>query len=253
MPVTTQSTDLKSCLRKLCEDKGAAAFGVAAPEDADALPRIRIVELVTRWSKHVCEVMPGAKSVIIFGVPSLDDADELEIRRGERKFSYPGYGRIVVVQRELVRYLTSQGYSAKPVTELVPHKRLAVLAGIGAYGKNSLIISPRLGPWLRFGAVATDAPIPKDKAFTKDMCGRCRRCVTACPSGALKPYVVDPHRCLVYVGVMPETQRGFGTLLEANAPMITPSTRKMCTRCQMACPYTTAERRRNVLKPSVGR
>ncbi len=243
----TRDADLRSCLKGLCERGGAHAFGIASPEDLDALPRIRIVELMVRWSKHVSELMPEAKSIVVFGIPSLDDADELEVRREGRRFSYPGYQKLTILQKDVVHFLRSNGYRAMPVRELVSHKRLAVLAGIGAYGKNSLVISPRHGPWLRFGAVATDAPIPKDRPFTKDLCGKCRRCVNACPSGAIKPFVVDPAKCLVLIGTMEQVPRGYGRMLEAHSPRITRNTRRMCTECQLACPYTPPGRRDDVL------
>lgn len=245
--MSERRNDLRACLKDRSERLGAVAFGIVSPDDMDALPRIRVVEFVTRWSKLVREVMPEARSVIVFGVPSLDDSDELEVRRASRKFSYPGYHRIKLIQRDLESFLLMNGYRAAPIWELVSHKRLAVLAGIGAYGKSSLVISPRHGPWLRIGAVVTDAPIPKDRPFTKDLCGKCRRCVNACPSGALRPFTVDPKKCLVLIGSMDETPRGYGRMLEDHAPLVTPNARRMCTECQMACPYTPPGRRENVL------
>lgn len=113
----------------------------------------------------------------------------------------------------------------------VLEKALAVNAGIGWMGKNSLIISPDAGSWLLLGVILLDSVLDYDKP-SEDRCGECTKCIDACPTGAIvAPYVVDSRRCISYLlgelkGAIPEELRSatgnriFG-----------------CDDCQWACPW----------------
>ena len=237
--------DLRARLQAAAARWGAVAFGIASVDEADALPPVKIGHTVNRYSKTIRSTMPEARSVIIIGAPSIDDADELAVERRPGIWSYPGYFRLNLAERDLIKLLRGEGYRANCLSELASYKRLAILAGIGAYGKSSLVISPRHGPWLRLGAVATDAELPLDEPFTRDLCEKCRRCVDACPAKALTPYVVDSNRCLVGASIRTVVPESLKPLLPANEPQLTPKTHIMCTKCQQACRYTTADRRRS--------
>lgn len=239
---------LRARLEDICDRRGGVAFGIASVDEADALPRVKIGYTYNKFTKPIRESMPQAKSIVVFGVPSLDDADEIAIERGPGKWSYPGYIPLNLIARDIILELRGFGYRAAYPSELSSHKRLAILAGIGAYGKNSLVISPKHGPWLRFGMVVTDAQLPIDKPFTKDLCGRCRRCVGACPAGALKPFQVDADRCIVGASIRTKVPPSMLPLIRQNEPRITPRSHVMCTKCQIVCPYTSPQRRRNVVR-----
>jgi epoxyqueuosine reductase QueG len=238
--------DLRSRLKEAVTRRGAAAFGVASVDAADALPRVKIGFTVNRWTEPIRKSMPEAASALVFGVASTDDADELELRRPDGSLAYPGYQPLKVIARDLATILRNEGWRAMYPSELVHHKSLAMLAGLGSYGKNSLIISPKHGPWLRFGVVVTDAPLEPDGSIEKDLCGKCTRCVRACPAGALKPYLVDPDKCLVGLGELESPPKSAKKLLAKYQPKLSPRAYLMCIECQMACPYTSAERRRMV-------
>ncbi|MGQ9586808.1 MAG: 4Fe-4S double cluster binding domain-containing protein [Thermoplasmata archaeon] len=240
--------DLREVLKEIAFKKGAVAFGIASADDADALPRVKIGWVMNRFSVPVRETMPDARSVVVFGVPSLDDSDELEIVRGKGEFSYPGYLPISIIMRDLIQALRARGYKARFPSVYSSHKRIAVLAGIGSYGKNALVISQKHGPWLRFGTVLTDAYIEPNMPSRRDPCRKCDRCVRACPTKALKPYVVDPGKCLVGATSLPRIPANVRRLMDRHEPPITPKARVMCRMCQLVCPYTSAERRRNVVK-----
>jgi len=242
--------NLRARLEKVALRDGAVAFGVASAKAVDSLPRIKIGWTINRYTVKLRSVMPGATSAIVFGIPSMDDTDELEIDRGDGIFSYPGYQPIKVIYRDLVRVLSSEGYKAEWLdeeTSTTSYKRVASLAGIGSFGKNSLILAPRYGPWLRIGLVVTDAPLKPDEPFKKDLCGDCVKCIRSCPAGALTQYKVSPDRCLVGATSVKNSTRKIGVLLDKFEPRITPRARVMCRICQMACPYTPAERRRGTL------
>jgi epoxyqueuosine reductase QueG len=66
-----------------------------------------------------------------------------------------------------------------------PHKTGATRAGLGWIGKHCQLITRPFGPWVRLGTVFTDLSLPCGLPIEKNLCGRCRRCVDACPAKAL--------------------------------------------------------------------
>ncbi len=107
-------------------------------------------------------------------------------------------------------------------------------AGIGWYGKNSLLLVPGRGSWFVLGSVVTDAPIPLVGEPRPDGCGTCERCLPACPTGAIvAPGVVDAGRCLSWILQAPgrfpmEYRRSLGHRVYG------------CDDCQEACPPSRA-------------
>lgn len=77
-------------------------------------------------------------------------------------------------------------------------KRLAVEAGIGWVGRQSLIISPTLGSFLHLGELLLSEPCDRyDTPFKESRCGSCRACIEACPAGAIgEDRMIDARRCL---------------------------------------------------------
>ena len=69
-------------------------------------------------------------------------------------------------------------------------REAAYRAGLGWYGKNANLLLPGRGSWFVLGSVLTTAPLPADPAPVADGCGACRRCIDACPTGA----IVGPGR-----------------------------------------------------------
>jgi len=122
----------------------------------------------------------------------------------------------------------------------IPEKPLLASSGIGAYGRNSLLLVPGLGSnFVIAGAVIPGGVAPDNAgsaAFNGDPCGNCRRCMTACPTGALsEPFVIDSTRCLQSLAgsthPFPDFAReAWGTRLYG------------CQDCQDACPHNAALR-----------
>ncbi len=72
----------------------------------------------------------------------------------------------------------------------------AVRAGVGWWGKSSMVLVPAAGPWVLLGSVVTDAALAATAPMRRD-CGTCTACIPACPTGAIvAPGVLDARRCL---------------------------------------------------------
>jgi epoxyqueuosine reductase QueG len=70
-------------------------------------------------------------------------------------------------------------------TTPLPHKTVATHAGLGWIGHCALLVTPAYGPAIRLGSVLTNAPLACATPVEESRCGRCRRCVEACPAGAV--------------------------------------------------------------------
>ncbi len=77
-------------------------------------------------------------------------------------------------------------------------KQLAVEAGLGWIGRQSLLVTPRHGTYVLLGELLlTDEADTYDAPFEGSRCGRCRNCIESCPTGAIvAPKVIDTGRCI---------------------------------------------------------
>ena len=142
-------------------------------------------------------------------------------------------------------HLGSMGWRAVVVCDdnALTDRAAAHRAGIGWFGKNSLILVPGSGSWVVLGAVVTDAPLapsaPEGPPGHATGCGSCSRCLTACPTGALvAPGVLDARRCLAWLvqatGSFPEQyRRALGGRIYG------------CDECQQVCPINQVAERRS--------
>ncbi|MEW6198631.1 MAG: tRNA epoxyqueuosine(34) reductase QueG [Planctomycetota bacterium] len=110
-------------------------------------------------------------------------------------------------------------------------RELAARAGLGWIGRNTCLINDRLGSYLLLGEIITTMELPAEEAVP-ERCGRCERCLQACPSGALvAPYELDAARCIACLTI---EQRG--PIPVELHPAIGDRVFG-CDVCQQVCPY----------------
>jgi epoxyqueuosine reductase len=120
-------------------------------------------------------------------------------------------------------------------TSAILEKGWAVEAGLGWIGRNSLLVNPSLGSFLLLGEILLTAECDRyDEPFRGVGCGGCRRCVEACPAGALRDVggevaAVDTGRCIAALTIE-RARRGLP--IEPLHGWI-----HGCDDCQLACPH----------------
>lgn len=139
--------------------------------------------------------------------------------------------------RELHKWLENEAgetINARPYVDSGPilERDLAQRAGLGWFGKNTLLINPRKGSFLFLASLFVEYPLVPDEPFIADRCGSCRRCIDACPTGALEgPRKLNASSCISYLTIelrdaIPEQYReAMGGLLYG------------CDICQEVCPW----------------
>ena len=114
----------------------------------------------------------------------------------------------------------------------VVERALAEAAGLGWTGKNTCLIHPKRGSFGFLAVLLTSLEIDVPAALQPDRCGSCRRCLEACPTGALiAPFQMDASRCIAYLtiehrgAIAPELMEGMGRQVFG------------CDICQDVCPW----------------
>jgi epoxyqueuosine reductase len=136
------------------------------------------------------------------------------------------------VRAELPGCETRRYVDTGPVLE----RELAARAGMGAVGKNTMLLHPEGGSWFLLGELFLSLDIdPGPVRPIEDLCGSCTLCLDACPTGALaEPYRLDANRCISYWTI---EHRG---ALPAEARRMVGGWVFGCDVCQEVCPWNAA-------------
>lgn len=114
-------------------------------------------------------------------------------------------------------------------TAPLAEKQLAVEAGLGWIGRQSLLVTPRHGTYVLLGELLLTLETDTyDTPFEGSRCGRCRNCLESCPTGALvAPKVLDAGRCIACHTI----ERQPSAEVELDGWLFG------CDRCQSCCPH----------------
>ncbi len=202
---------------------GADLFGVASIESFDDAP----------MGHRPTDILSKAKSVIVVGMKMLDAQADILPTNGNyfaispRQDMYRGHYTFISQELDRIgytvaRFLEKKGFKAyhqmastggtdqRYLMGLLSLKHMAVQAGLGVLGHNSLLITPQYGPRVRLTAILTDAQMPPDTPLSKNFCRDCEKmCISMCPANALKkpidetPYTIDKFVCHQYLNTRP--------------------------------------------------
>lgn len=182
----------------------------------------------------VDRLLPGARSVVAV---ALDYNRPNPRVPGKPRIARYALGRdyhkvLRSKLRQLAVKLEAEGFACRPCVDSAPvfERDYARLAGLGWFGKNTLLIDSRRGSWFFVGLLLTTARLEPDEAAVGG-CGSCTRCIDACPTGAIVfedgRWGVDARRCISYL-----------TIEHAGALSLdTAGWTFGCDVCQEVCPF----------------
>ena len=161
--------------------------------------RMRFTMAQPEVSCHPESLLPGARSVVSAALSYYAPGPDAELGEG-RLPRYTWSDRYAELRAKLERLGERLGGEYRVLVDENQHvdREGASRAGVGFYGKNTLLITRRHGSWVVLGTVVTTAEIERSAPLDLD-CGSCTRCIDACPTGALDdPGVLDSTKCLSY-------------------------------------------------------
>jgi len=187
-------------------------------------------------------VLPGAKSVIVLAASYAQESETRMAAQPDtgvvaRYARFDDYHEVLGEQlRAMAAYINGLGTTETSSLWYVDtgpllERDLAQRAGLGFAGKHTNLISRRLGNWFFLAEILTTLELEPDQP-EQNHCGRCTRCLTACPTQAIvAPFQLDARKCISYLtielkGAIPvELRQAVGNRIYG------------CDDCLAACPW----------------
>ena len=245
-------------IRTIARDENIPVFGISpASAMVDEKPGHRPDDL-----------LPGAESLICFGIPVPDGVYQMSTYQLETVWRSQNlqYRRLDTLSIRFAALLEESGQRAVPIYGCMPlgmnakgtvigylnQIRMGEVTGIGAVGKNGLLINSHYGSRLMLGGVLTTAVLPEMRYPEAAEIGcppDCYICAEACPVGAIMPdkKQVKIMRCLGYTARTPAMSRLKFLYLRAIDPQraarymsltsFDEHTFHICSKCVAMCPY----------------
>ncbi|MFH0814903.1 MAG: hypothetical protein V1902_02375 [Candidatus Falkowbacteria bacterium] len=180
---------------------------------------------ILRLASETFDVAGANGNILILGLETKPGRDLNQFETDGEKIRFTGfYKHFSPKTRELIKRIAALGHTAKQLRYFddINLKRIAAIAGLGAWGKSSLVIHPKFGPRLRFVVLELNlqfvAEVHEERTpFTG--CENCDACIRACPANVLRPFVLtEKEKCQAYID------------------LCNPAKTHRCDICQTACP-----------------
>ncbi|MHA4807708.1 tRNA epoxyqueuosine(34) reductase QueG [Flavitalea flava] len=185
------------------------------------------------------KLVPGAKSVITLLMNYFPAQQQISDGPKIAKYAYgKDYHEVIRARlknlmaliHEHIGEVNGRGFvDSAPVLE----RSWAVRSGLGWIGKNGNLLNKQVGSFFFIATMIVDLELEYDTPYSGDYCGTCRKCVVACPTGAImENKVVDGSKCISYFTIelkdllIPDSMKGkFEDWLFG------------CDTCQDVCPW----------------
>ncbi|MCM1363789.1 MAG: epoxyqueuosine reductase [Faecalibacterium sp.] len=191
-------------LKEFLINEGAADVGFCKVEDGDFGECVYAVSIAVRLSEAIVDEIELEPTHTYFNHYRTVNSfiDSLLLKSGlflQRR----GYKYITVAASQSINK-DGWNYNGR-----YSHKKAAVLAGLGTIGKSSMFLHKKYGASVRLGTVFTNCEFDVNDVKPISICGKCTKCVDACPSGAIKGTewtigctrddMFDPQKCSEYM------------------------------------------------------
>ena len=198
------------------------------------------------------KVLPGAKSVIALAVSyQIENPSAISHLPSAglvaRYAQFADYHDVLADRLKTLAAFVNSLADCKVLwyvdTGPILERDFAQRAGLGFVGKHTNLISRKLGNWIFLAEILTTLELEPD-APEKNHCGRCTRCLTACPTQAIiAPFQLDARKCISYLTIELK-----GSIPVELRPLIG-NRIYGCDDCLAACPWNKFARAGNLLKP----
>lgn len=243
-------------IKLLCEIAGFSAVGISKPEiitDEASFFSQWLTEgrnagmewLETTFSKRVnpFKIFPEIKSIIslayIYNTPYYHKEDKDIPKISRYAWGNADYHKVMKkLLKNVCKDMISiaKDFSFKEIktmyfvdTSPVMEKYWAVNSGVGARGKNTIVINPEFGSFFFIGTIFINIELEYDGKI-KDLCKSCDLCLKSCPTGALySEYRLDARKCISYHTI--ENKNDIPNEINLNNWIFG------CDICQNVCPY----------------
>jgi epoxyqueuosine reductase len=245
---------LENQIKQQAHSLGFELVGIAKAGPADGFERLRdwleqgfagdmgYMHRHEEARRHPSSILPAVRSVVMVGMnykpaQAADAAHSGAHGRVARYALGEDYHRVLrqrlnqlleCLQREVPDCRGRGVVDTAPLLERDFGRR----AGLGWFGKNTMLLNKRLGSYFFLGALLLNLDLQPDQAHEASHCGTCTACLDACPTQAFpEPGVLDSRRCISYLtielkGSVPaELRDGMGDWVFG------------CDICQEVCPW----------------
>jgi epoxyqueuosine reductase len=147
--------------------------------------------------------------------------------------------RINGARHELMNaFLERQGCTVSRGVSWLPERSAAARAGVARIGKNTFASADGIGSFIVLGSFVVDAELEYDAPAPETGCpDDCRRCMDACPTGAIyQPHKLDPRRCIGYNQWFTNGRPGVSSFIPFELREKMGIGIHGCDACQEACP-----------------
>jgi epoxyqueuosine reductase len=244
---------LEARLKQQAHALGFELAGIAAATPADSFDRLRAwldqgyageMHYLPRRAnayQHPGAILADVRSVVMVAMnynPPNGDSNRSKTEGRVARYARGADYHHVLWERlnQLLGWVQGEvpGTRGRGVVDTAPllERDFARRAGLGWFGKNTMLLNKRLGSYFFLGALLLDLELHPDLPHETSHCGTCTACLDACPTNAFTgPGVLDARRCISYLtielrGPVPEELReGVGDWVFG------------CDVCQEVCPW----------------